>query len=103
MSSIILYMRLYLLWGLFKSKSYKISALLIHSVVKLNFSGLSVCLCNAPSIWRQMMSHNDDNVTFIDVTGTLYHVALNQNQDAVFIWSVDMSFILTEQIDFIFI
>ena len=42
------------------------------------------------------------NITFIDVTGVLYYVALNQNWNAVFIWSVDMCFIFIEQINVIF-
>ena len=38
-----------------QTKPYEISAMSIHSVVKLNFSRLSVCLYNAPP---QMTSHN---------------------------------------------
>ena len=40
--------------------------------------------------------------SFIDVTGTLYHVALHQNGNAIFIWSVEMCFIFVEQINVIF-
>ena len=43
-----------------------------------------------------MTSHN---VTFIDIIGALYNVALNQNQNAVSIWSVDVRFIFFEQIN----
>ena len=43
-----------------------------------------------------MTSHN---VMFIDVNGALYHVALNQNRNAVFICSVDACFIFAEQIN----
>ena len=43
-----------------------------------------------------------DNVTLTDVIGVLYHVALNQNRNAVFIWSVDLWFIFIEQINIIF-
>ena len=55
-----------------KQESYKISAILIGSVVKINFN---------------VILHS-----FVDVIGTLY-VALNQRLHAVFIWSVDMCFI----------
>ena len=58
--------------------------MLIHSVVKLNFSRLSVCFHDAVLKWRHMTSHN---VTFIDVIGLLDYVALNQNRNAVFISS----------------
>ena len=74
-----------------QTKLYEISAMSIQSVVKLNFSRLSVCLRNAPPQWRQMTSHN---VTFIDVISALYHIASNQNRNAVFMWSVDICFIL---------
>ena len=69
----------------------QISTMFIHSVVKLNFSRLSVFLHNAPPQWHQMTSHN---ITFIDVISRLYHVVSNQNRNAVFMWSVDMCFIL---------
>ena len=78
-----------------QTEYYKIYTKSIQSVKKLSFSHLSVCLRNALSIWLQMTSHN---VTFIDVTG----VSLNQNRDAVFIWSVDMCFIFIKQINLIF-
>ena len=42
------------------------------------------------------------NITFNDVIGELYHAALNQNWNVVFIWSVDVCFIFTEQIIVIF-
>ena len=74
-----------------QTKSYEIAAMSIQSVVKLNFSRLSVCLHNAPPQQRQMTTHN---VTFIDVICVLYHVASNQNRNAVFMWSDDMCFIL---------
>ena len=32
--------------------------------------------------------------SFIDVSGALYHVALHQNRNVVFIWSVSLCFIL---------
>ena len=51
-----------------QTKSYEISAMSINSVVKLNFSRLSVCLHNAPPQRRQMTSHN---VAFIDVISAL--------------------------------
>ena len=62
-----------------------------NSVINLNFSHLSVCLLNVPPQRSQMASHN---VTFIDVISALYHVASNQTRNAVFMWSVDMCFIL---------
>ena len=74
-----------------QTKPFEISAMSIHSVVKLNFSHLSVCLHNAPPQWHQMTA---GNITFIDVISVLYHVASNQNWNAVFMWSVDMCFIL---------
>ena len=46
-----------------------------------------------------------DDVTqrsFIGVHGTLNHVALNEKRNAVFIWSVEMCFILVAQINVIF-
>ena len=44
------------------------------------------------------------NVLLINlkVVGALYHVALHQNRNAVFIWSVEMCFIFVEQIIVIF-
>ena len=36
--------------------------------------------------------------SFIDAVGALYHIALNQKRNAVFIWSVDVCFIFDEQI-----
>ena len=42
-------------------------------------------------------------LAFIDVIGVLYHVALYQNRNAVFIRSVEMCFIFVEQINVIFI
>ena len=82
-----------------QTKPYEISAMSTHSVVKLDFIRLYVCLPNGPSQWRRMTSHN---VTLIDVIGTLYHFALEQNRNAVFIWSVDVCFIFIEQINVIF-
>ena len=41
-----------------QTKPYEISTMSIHSVVKLNFSRLSVCLHNAPPQRCQMTSHN---------------------------------------------
>ena len=55
-----------------RQESYKISAILIRSVVKINFN---------------VILHS-----FVDVIGALY-VVLNQRLHAVFIWSVDMCFI----------
>ena len=55
------------------AKCYEISAMSIHSVVKLNFSRRSVCLHNALFKWSLMTSHN---VTFIDDICALFHVAL---------------------------
>ena len=63
------------------AKSYEVSAISIHFVVKLNLSRLSVYFHNALSKWRHMTSNN---VTFIDVIGALYYVALHQNRNAVF-------------------
>ena len=49
-----------------------------------------------------MVSYMSHNVTFIDVTGTLYHADLNKNRNVVFIWSVDMCFIFIKQINVVF-
>ena len=46
-----------------------------------------------------MVAHS---VTFIDVTGALYDVALNQNRNVVFIWSVHKYFNFIKQINVIF-
>ena len=62
----------------------------MDSVVKLIFSCPIAYLRNALAQWRQMTSHN---VTFIDVIGALYRIALNQHRNKVFIWSVDICFI----------
>ena len=46
-----------------------------------------------------------DDVTyrsFIDVVGALDHVALNENRNAVFFWSIEMCFIFVAQIKVIF-
>ena len=81
-------------------KSYKMSTLSINFVVKLNFIRPSFCSCNPRSTRCQITSQN---ITFIDVIGALYHIASNQNRNAVFIWSVDAWFIFIEQITVIFI
>ena len=52
-----------------RRKPNEISARSIHSVVKLNFFRLSVCLHKAPPQRGQMTSHN---VTFIDVISARY-------------------------------
>ena len=54
-------------------------------VVKLNFTHVSVCLCNAICKWRQVKSWK---LMFTDVVGALDHVVLNQIENTVFIWSV---------------
>ena len=74
-----------------QTKPYEISAMSIHSVVKLNFSRLSVCSHNNPLQRYQMTLHN---VAFIDIISALYHVAPNQNRNAVIMWLVNMYFIL---------
>ena len=47
-------------------------------------------------MWR-FINMTPDDVTlrsFIEIAGALYHVALHQNRNAVFMWSVEMCFIL---------
>ena len=72
-----------------QTKSSEISTIMIHSVVKSKLTCLSVCLRNTLSKRRQMMSIK---VTFFHVNGMLYvyHFALNQNPNVIFIWSVDL-------------
>ena len=41
-------------------------------------------------------------VTFVDVIGAFYNVVLNQNRYAVFVWSVDVFFIVIVQIYVLF-
>ena len=46
-----------------------------------------------------------DDVTlrsFIDVVGSLDHVAIDENRNAVFIWSFEMCFMFVAQINVIF-
>ena len=61
-----------------QTKPFEISALSIHSVVKLNFTRLSVCFYNTPLKCRKMTS-----LKVIDVSGALYHVASNRNANYV--------------------
>ena len=57
-----------------QTKPYEISAMLIHSVVKVNFSCLSVCLHNSPPQRRQMTSHN----TLLLLTSLACYIMLRQ-------------------------
>ena len=81
------------------TKSYEIAAMAVHSFVKCNFSCPSVSLRNALYQWCQLTSLN---VTFVDVICALHRVALNQNRDTFFIWSVDICFIFLDQLNVIF-
>ena len=49
-----------------------------------------------------MASDDVSYSSFIDVVGALYHFALHQNQNDVFVWSVEIFFIFVEQINIIF-
>ena len=54
---------------------------------------------------RRCFNMAPDDVTkrsFIDVIGALDHVAVDENRNAVFIWSVDMCFMFAAQINVIF-
>ena len=44
----------------------------------------------------------DDVTSFIDVVGALDHVALDENRNTVFIWSVENCFTFVAQINIIF-
>ena len=54
-------------------------------------------LCQNGTRWRHVTF-----LFFFDVVGALYHVALHQNRNAVFIWSAELCFIFVEQIHVIF-
>ena len=58
--------------------------------------------CGYVLVRIKMASYDVTKSSFIDVVGALYHVALHQNRNAVFIWSVEMCFIFVEQINVIF-
>ena len=53
-------------------------------------------MCDAVSKSHQITSRYR---AFIDVVGALYHVALHQNRNAVFIWSVEMWFIFVKKLN----
>ena len=80
---------------------YETSAMSIHSFVKLNLPCFSVCLHNALSKWHHMTSHY---VTFIDVTGTLYPIVLNQNRNGSLFGQLTCTlFIFIKQINITFL
>ena len=84
LQSVILFMLSTAAAIIMQTKLYEISARSKHSVVKLNFSRLSVCLHNAPPQRLQMTSHN---VTFIDVISALYRCVTSKSECGLYVVS----------------